>query len=110
MTASAFIGLGSGQKILGARAAPFFLTQLAGGAVAMSGVARGYRQTIDSNTGFATVMVSRVWEIVDLIQIVANNGRPAGARNPASAERSVNVSFAPIVDTRSRGVGLRYTF
>jgi hypothetical protein len=111
---TAFIGFGSGQKVLGVRAWPFLATQLTGGTVAMTGLAMGIGGRDGGEAVFATGLLvllgSRMWEITDLITVISERNRVVAAGGSAPTPRHRDVSLVPVVDARSKGVGLRYTF
>jgi len=69
-------GFGSGHRVLGARAWPFFTTQLAGSAMVFTGLGMGVAGRDDGEALFATGLVivigSRIWEIADLVAVTSN--------------------------------------
>jgi len=68
-------GFGSGHRVLGLRAWPFFATQLAGGAMVFTGIGMGVAGRDDGEALFATglllVIGSRIWEIADLVSVTS---------------------------------------
>ena len=112
--ASTFIGFGSGQKMLGARAWPFFVADVAGGTAAMVGLGMGIAGEKRGEALFAGGMLvvtgSRIWQVVDLIGVISDRNRAAGAAASASTAKHRSFTVAPILDTRSKGVALRLGF
>jgi len=68
-------GFGSGHRVLGLRAWPFFATQLAGGAMVFTGLGMGVAGRDGGEALFATgllvVIGSRIWEIADLVSVTS---------------------------------------
>ena len=84
-------GLGSGHRVLGARAWPFFVTQFAGGTMAMTGLGMGIAGQDGGEavftTGLLVVVGSSIWEIADFISVTSERNRvvAAGSSAPDSA-------------------------
>ena len=107
-------GFGSGQRVLGARAWPFFATQLAGGTIAVTGLGMGFAGQDGGEalftTGLLVVLGSRIWEIADFISVTSERNRVVAAGGSAPTARHRDVSLVPVVDARSKGVALRFGF
>ena len=110
---SGLVGFGSGQKLLGVRAWPFFTTQLAGGSVAVTGLSMGLGGQRGGEAVFATGLLamvgSRIWEFADLVSLISERNRVVAA-GYSTAMTHRNLSLVPRADTRSKGVALRYRF
>ena len=107
-------GLGSGQRVLGVRAWPFFVTQFAGGTMVVTGLGMGFAGQRGGEalftTGVFVVFGSRVWEIADLISVTSERNRVVAAGGSAPTAHHRDVSLVPVVDARSKGVALRFGF
>jgi len=112
--ASTFIGFGSGQRVLGARAWPFFVTDIAAGTAATVGLGLGLAGENGGEElffgGLVVLTGSRIWQVVDLIRFISDRNAPAGSAASASTTHYRSVSLVPILDTRSKGVALRLGF
>ncbi len=61
-------------------------------------------------SGMVVVTGSRIWQVVDLIDVISGRNRAAGTAASASTAHYRSVRLAPILDTRSKGVALRFGF
>jgi hypothetical protein len=116
-TASVFLGFGLGPKMVGGRAMPYALTQVGGGALMITGLGMAYGSSNHDDaaaalffTGFGTIVASRVWEIGDIFDRSSKTNRPSLANAPSSAGRYIGLTFVPVLETRAKGVALRYKF
>jgi len=111
---STFFGLGSGQKMLGARAWPFFVTDVAAGTATIVGLGLGLAGEKGGEElffgGLVVLTGSRIWQVADLIRLISDRNRVGGSAASASTPHYRSVSVVPIVDTRSKGIGLRLDF
>ena len=111
--ATYFVGFGLGHHMIGARAMPFFVSQLAGASALMIGIGVADHDddtgSLIALSGFLALGVSRIWEIVDFISITSTQRRPV-LSGSAPTSRGAEMSFVPMFDARRKGVALRYSF